>query len=417
MSDFSLVLFDDGTAQGWEPFALTRPAGELLFGTETLRARLERMLQTSCSAYLAADHLEGFDEVGAPRVFRHDQAPDDGDRLFLLSRALLAPGAAGRVEGLGGSSAAVVVDGRTVGWFAPAGSPPPGREFLRDPNGAASPGGATRTLHLAGRVLERVWELVLANPDQVADDIRDRFPAHRPAQLPPGVHRIGDGIVVVGSGARIEPGVVLDTRGGPIWLDEGAEVRAFTRLAGPAYVGRGSRLLGGPIEAVSIGPVCRVRGELAESICLGYTNKQHDGHIGHAYLGRWVNLGAETTNSDLKNNYGTIRVWTPAGETDTGMIKLGSLIGDHVKTGIGLLLNTGTVIGAGSNLYGAAMPPRFVPPFSWGSGVELTEYRADKFLDVAERAMSRRDVALSPAMRAVLERGWQRSRALRENGE
>jgi hypothetical protein len=127
-----------------------------------------------------------------------------------------------------------------------------------------------------------------------------------------------------------------------------------------------------------------------------------------------VNLGAETTNSDLKNNYGSIRLWTPAGPLDTGAIKLGCLLGDHVKTGIGLLLNTGTVVGAGSNLWGAVLPPTFVPPFSWGSGAELTEYRIDKFLEVAERAMARRDVILSSALRGQLGLAWERSRIWRQ---
>src|SRR5206468_12682227 len=152
------------------------------------------------------------------------------------------------------------------------------------------------------------------------------------------------------------------------------------------------------------------RGEFAESVCLGWVNKAHDGHIGHAYLGAWVNLGAETTNSDLKNNYGTVRLWTPAGERDTGEVKLGCFLGDHVKTGIGLLLNTGTVIGAGSNIYGSAMPPRYVPPFSWGTGDDLSAYRQDRFLEVAERAMARRKVTLGEGARAQLHAAWSRGR-------
>ena len=139
---------------------------------------------------------------------------------------------------------------------------------------------------------------------------------------------------------------------------------------------------------------------------LGYVNKAHDGYIGHALVGRWVNLGALTTNSDLKNNYGTISVWTPDGDVDTGQIKVGCFLGDHVKTGIGTLLNTGTVVGSGSNIFGGAMPPVAVPPFSWGSGSNLTEYRLDKFLETAERVMARRDVALTPGVRAVLEAAW-----------
>jgi UDP-N-acetylglucosamine diphosphorylase/glucosamine-1-phosphate N-acetyltransferase len=191
-------------------------------------------------------------------------------------------------------------------------------------------------------------------------------------------------------------------------------VRAFTRLSGPAYIGPDSTVLGGTVAAVSTGPVCRIRGELAETVCLGYVNKQHDGHIGHAYLGRWVNLGAETTNSDLKNNYGTIRLWTPEGEVDTGEIKLGAFLGDHVKTGIGLLLNTGTVVGAGSNLFGTAMPPKYVPPFSWGTGEALVSYRVEKFLQVAARAMGRRNAQLSEASRGQLERAWLRARGEQE---
>ncbi|MBW3655531.1 MAG: hypothetical protein KY444_05465, partial [Gemmatimonadetes bacterium] len=159
-----------------------------------------------------------------------------------------------------------------------------------------------------------------------------------------------------------------------------------------------------------IGQGCRIRGEFAESVCLDFVNKAHDGHIGHAYLGAWVNLGAETTNSDLKNNYGSVRLWTPEGERDTGEIKLGCFLGDHVKTGIGLLLNTGTVVGAGSNLYGAAMPSKYVPPFSWGTGDDLTAYRADKFLDVAKRAMARRKVKMAGSYAEALQRAWTLAR-------
>jgi UDP-N-acetylglucosamine diphosphorylase / glucose-1-phosphate thymidylyltransferase / UDP-N-acetylgalactosamine diphosphorylase / glucosamine-1-phosphate N-acetyltransferase / galactosamine-1-phosphate N-acetyltransferase len=413
MAELSLILFDDAAAQAWEPFALTRPAGELLFGCFTLRERAERVLGLRCTLQLAADHLQGFEESGSAPVGRLTDAPADGDRLFLLSRAVPARGAAEALARRSARGGPVGMDGQVVGWFAPTGGPPPPAGFFGSPSRESSPDGGSDAVVLPGQVLERVWELIPKNPHQVAGDIRALFPSPPSPELPPGVHHLGSEPLVLGDGVVLEPGVVLDTRDGPIWLDEGAQVRAFTRLAGPAYIGRGSTVLGGPVEAVSVGPVCKVRGELAESVCLGYTNKQHDGHMGHAYLGRWVNLGAETTNSDLKNNYGTIRIWTPEGETDTGEMKLGCLLGDHVKTGIGLLLNTGTVIGAGSNLFGAAMPPKYVPPFSWGTGSELTDFRVGKFLEVAERAMGRRDVPLSAAMRELFERVWNRSREQR----
>jgi UDP-N-acetylglucosamine diphosphorylase/glucosamine-1-phosphate N-acetyltransferase len=401
----SLYLFDDRIARSWEPFALTRPAGELLFGVMTLRGRAEHALDLTCAGHLAADHLIGFDEAGAPPVVTPAEVPTDRPRLFLLSRFVPEP--VSRVD-WGTVPAGPVVSrfGDIVGWFSPAGTPSPDEQFLLDPANAS----AVAPPILAGRLLVNVWEMISQNPEQIARDVDWLTPAGGKGPVPAGAYHWGMHPLVVDPTATVEPGTAFDTSKGPIWIDRNAHVRAFTRLAGPAYIGFGATVLGGAIEAVSIGPICRVRGELAESVCLGYVNKQHDGHIGHAYLGRWVNLGAETTNSDLKNNYGTISIWTPEGEKDTGEIKMGSLIGDHVKTGIGLLLNTGTVIGAGCNLYGTQMPPTFVPPFSWGTGDQLVEYRLDRFLECAEIAMSRRGLEMSDSHRLQLERAWRRGR-------
>ena len=135
-------------------------------------------------------------------------------------------------------------------------------------------------------------------------------------------------------------------------MQPGAHIRAFTRINGPCYVGRDVNVMGGDISGCSIGDVCKVRGELSNTIFVGHSNKGHDGFVGHSYLGRWVNLGAGTITSNLKNTYGTVALWTPTGVRDTGMQFLGTLFGDHVKTGIGLRLTTGTVLGAGANVYG-----------------------------------------------------------------
>ena len=142
---------------------------------------------------------------------------------------------------------------------------------------------------------------------------------------------------------------------------------------------------------------------------LGHTNKGHDGFVGHSYMGRWVNLGAGTTTSNLKNTYGTVALWTPDGVRDTGLQFLGTMFGDHAKTGIGLKLNTGTVLGAGANVYDA-MPPKYVPPFSWGGGAPYAAYDADKFVQVAARAMGRRSVALGDDARATLTAAYARGR-------
>jgi UDP-N-acetylglucosamine diphosphorylase/glucosamine-1-phosphate N-acetyltransferase len=160
------------------------------------------------------------------------------------------------------------------------------------------------------------------------------------------------------------------------------------------YVGRGSQVLGDRVSNSSIGDHCRVHGELSSTIVLGHSNKTHTGFVGHSYLGRWVNLGALTTTSNLKNTYGPVQLWTPTGLRSTGQQFLGTLFGDHVKTGIGTMLSTGSVLGAGANIFGANMPPRVVPPFAWGDSEPYDTYDVTKFLAVAERVMSRRQVEL-----------------------
>jgi UDP-N-acetylglucosamine diphosphorylase/glucosamine-1-phosphate N-acetyltransferase len=263
---------------------------------------------------------------------------------------------------------------------------------------------------VVGRWIEEVWELVATLGAQLGDDLPHLAASHGDPALPASVQVIGTHRVTLEPGATVEPYVVLDTTPGPIHLAAGATVQAFTRLAGPCYVGRGSSVLGDRVSGCAIGDVCRIRGEISATIVLGHANKGHDGFVGHSYLGRWVNLGAGTTTSNLKNTYGTVALWTPAGVRDTGMQFLGSLLGDHAKTGIGTRLTTGSVIGAGANVYGSAMPPKYVEPFAWGDGAPYGAYTLDKFLTVAERAMSRRQVALGERGRMQLASAYRRSR-------
>jgi UDP-N-acetylglucosamine diphosphorylase/glucosamine-1-phosphate N-acetyltransferase len=163
---------------------------------------------------------------------------------------------------------------------------------------------------------------------------------------------------------------------------------------------------GGRIASSSIGEHCRVQGEISTSILIGHTNKGHDGFIGHSVLGRWVNLGAGTTNSNLKNNYGDVALWTPRGVERTGQQFLGAFIGDHAKTAIGTRLTTGAVIGTGANVVGKGITPRYVPPFAWGLD-DSEAWELDPFLETAQRAMKRRDVTLSERARRQLTAAWQ----------
>jgi UDP-N-acetylglucosamine diphosphorylase / glucose-1-phosphate thymidylyltransferase / UDP-N-acetylgalactosamine diphosphorylase / glucosamine-1-phosphate N-acetyltransferase / galactosamine-1-phosphate N-acetyltransferase len=419
-----LYLFDDGEARSWAPFSLTRPAGELLFGALLLRERIERALGLSCAGTLATPGLEGFEEPGTPPAIL-PEAVADGIRILLCARYVPPLAAAGGIAPsirlpaeLSRKGIRLTVGGRTVGWALPEGSPlPPVDALLAPPSGDGRPG-----LALPGELLDSPWELMSRNPEQVARDLERLFPegegpGARPLAGAPGVHLMGRHPISMADDVQVEPGAVLDTRDGPIHLGRGVRVQAMTHLRGPAFVGPGSVLLGGLLEHMSCGPVCKLRGEVHAAVVLGFSNKAHDGYLGHAVLGRWVNLGALTTNSDLKNNYGPVRVPTgPDSVRDTGLLKVGVFLGDHVKTGIGTLLNTGTVVGAGSNVFGGAMPPGWVPPFSWGAGGELGLYRLDAFLETAEKAMARRDIPLTPGLRTFLTQAWERSSKRRDTG-
>jgi UDP-N-acetylglucosamine diphosphorylase/glucosamine-1-phosphate N-acetyltransferase len=226
------------------------------------------------------------------------------------------------------------------------------------------------------------------------------------APTPAGAIVIGEHPVLIAEGARVEPQVVFDASEGPIYIGAGSAVHAFTRFVGPCYVGRETEVVGDRIATCSIGDVCKVRGELSNTIILGHTNKGHDGFVGHSYMGRWVNLGAGTITSNLKNTYGPVTLWTPRGVRGTGMQFLGTFFGDHAKTGIGTCLTTGTVLGAGANVFGSAMPPKVVPPFSWGGTPPHDVYALDKFIEVAERVMERRDLKMSDGTRHQLEAAY-----------
>ena len=398
MIDFDLVLFDDAIAREWMPFTLTRPAGELLFGALRTRERDETIVDAACIGHVTHPDLTGFDEPGSPPVINLATLPTTRARLFLSSRAILDWDAELDFE----DETTLFIGDDVVGWLVTEGNPAPSEEMLLEPR----ENGGVR-LQLEGRVVVHVWDLMHQNGEQILDDVAfliDDVFSHEIDE--DGVYVIGDHPVVRKNDVTIEPGVVFDASEGPIWLEEGVTIKAFSRIQGPMYVGRSTTLLGGPYVGSSIGPHCKIHGELEESIILGYSNKAHDGFLGHAYLGMWVNLGAMTTNSDLKNNYSNVRMWTPRGEVDSGQMKLGSLMGDHVKTAIGTLLNTGTVIGAGANVFGG-MPPKYLPPFSWGAD---GEYAFDKFMQTASVAMQRRGVPLNASQRDMLARAWKRGR-------
>jgi UDP-N-acetylglucosamine diphosphorylase/glucosamine-1-phosphate N-acetyltransferase len=389
-----LYLYDDATARGFEPFALTRPVSELRVGAEITRLRWERVARQSAYGFIGAQHLDDFEEPEcAPAVGLEATIP--AGSVIVNSRFI--------------PSLAAVLDDTSLA-FACEGEICAVR--LRSSVEITELRAGTGQLHelaetgaqataLAGRWLRNVWDLVGDLAVQLAEDIPILGAALHGGAIEKATV-IGRNPIFMEMGASVEPFVVLDASDGPILIRRGATVASFTRIVGPCYIGQDAHVIGDAIRACSIGDVCKVRGEISGSVMLGHSNKGHTGFVGSSYLGRWVNLGAGTTTSNLKNTYGPVQLWTPRGLVNTGLQFLGSLIGDHAKTGIGTMLTTGCVVGAGANIYGATVTPKWIPPFSWGECEPWTRFEGDKFLEVAERMMSRRHVSLSDRERCQL---------------
>lgn len=219
----------------------------------------------------------------------------------------------------------------------------------------------------------------------------------------PGVHMVGEENIVIGEASVVKPGVVLDASTGPIVIGDGTMIMANATLSGPVYIGRQCLIRAGAkiLEGTSIGDVCKIGGEVDGSIFGSYSNKQHDGFMGHSYLGEWVNIGAGSNNSDLKNNYSPVRMWCAGSVRETGRQFLGLIMGDHTKTGINTMFNAGTVMGFNCNFYGSEPPRHFVPSFSWATGQKADLYDPEKAMQTAEVVMERRQRKFEQAHKAL----------------
>ncbi|MEP7325375.1 MAG: putative sugar nucleotidyl transferase [Gemmatimonadota bacterium] len=381
------LLEPDSPGPAWEPFAGVRPVAELRAGVWRIRERWEAALRMDAAAIVGGT-ATGFLEGDEPPCQALGEIRGPG----VVARSEFAPsGAAPEVTG---ETRRLTAQGKTVAWILP-----PGATWHRgDETGAAV---NIEGLHLLG-----AYHLLTALEQFLPADCLD-FTAGDRDPLPEGSIVIGDPGLVVLRGAVVEPGVVFDVRSGTVVLDAGVEVRHGTRLEGPLYAGEHTRLLGGFLRNSAFGPWCVVRGEVASSVFIGFANKGHDGFVGHSILGHWVNLGAGTTTSNLKNTYGEVRLGVGGSSIPTGRLNVGTLFGDHAKTAIGTMLPTGTVIGAGANVFGESQVPKYVPAFSWGSaGVERLD--EEGFLKIAGRVMPRRQVEVTPERLASLRATYHR---------
>jgi len=266
------------------------------------------------------------------------------------------------------------------------------------------------------KLIEYPWDLIDLNEDELRRQCNAGGVNY--GRVYDGAHLLNPDQIHVGAGVKIKPGAVLDAENGPIHIDSDVLVQSHAVIEGPCHIGRGSIVRpGASIHAgTSIGPVCKVGGEIEAAVFQGYANKQHDGFLGHSFVGEWVNIGASTVTSDLKNTYGAIRVDVNGVPVETGLHFVGSTIGDHAKTGIGTILPTGGVVGVAANVFTHSTAPKFVPSFAWLTNDGLTAYRVDKAVNIARIVMARREYCLSNAEEGLLEQSAELARKVEAAG-
>ena len=250
--------------------------------------------------------------------------------------------------------------------------------------------------NLSCDMVHYVWEIIDRIPKTLEEEIEKFGPNYKIISDHPTAHIVGGNKIYVNETSHIEPLVVLNAEKGPIIIMDKVHINSFAYLEGPLYIGNDTVIKPHTHISTSIvGPVCKLGGEIEKSIFQGNSNKVHDGHLGNAFLVEWVNIGAGTTNSNLKNTYSTVKVNLGQEEIDTGRCFIGSFIGDNVKIGIGTQLNTGTVIGPCSNIISNSSSPKYFEPFSWYVEGNLASYRFEDFIETAKRVMHRRGMKLS----------------------
>ena len=389
----SLCIFEDDLYQNFLPLAYSRPVYELRCGMYSFLERIalqypDTEINLFCREYLknliAERHPHSINEIGS----------NDKGCLFINGRLLLStPIAIAGKEEIGICDDAIVyarLNKKNSQYIT-------SEKFL-DKDFIHELKKKFNVKIVDASLIQYPWNLIHANKEQITSDFKtyvkeesDRGDKYK------GVHFVMDSQIYIGKNTTIKPGCVLDAENGPIYIGNNVRISPNSVIEGPAFIDDDvviqalSRINAGS----NIGKVCKVGGEISNTIIQDYTNKQHDGFIGDSYIGAWVNFGAGTVNSNLTNLYGSIKVQLFDKIIDTGQIFLGMIVGDHTKTAINTKITTGTIIGFACNILLTSTPPKFTPSFSWYSDNITRAYDITRELQVAKRMMARRNKKMS----------------------
>jgi UDP-N-acetylglucosamine diphosphorylase/glucosamine-1-phosphate N-acetyltransferase len=385
------ILFDGENREALLPFTYTRPVADLRIGILTIREKWELYLGATTTT-VTEDYLS--DKY--PMVEMEENVMINAS--YTPSEVLVT-----QIKNLKENQA--VFDGDTmVAFFS-----------LEDQEIDID---ELEVFQIEGTVLkvERTWDIFSKNGAAIKADFKLLTEERTSAPIPENTVAFNPEAIFIEEGAKL-PLCVLNATDGPIYIGKNAEIMEGSLVRGPFALCEGSTLkMGAKIYGpTTVGPHSKVGGEVNNSVFFGYSNKGHDGFLGNSVIGEWCNLGADTNNSNLKNNYAEVRIWSYETENfaKTGLQFCGLMMGDHSKCGINTMFNTGTVVGVSANIFGSGFPRNFIPSFSWGGAKGFTTYLTSKAFEVAQVVMKRRGLELSTQDSAILEHVFELSAAYR----
>jgi UDP-N-acetylglucosamine diphosphorylase/glucosamine-1-phosphate N-acetyltransferase len=388
------ILFDDHTRYGFLPLTYTRPIADLRIGITTIREKWKRHLEAPLSTLTVNSLQDKF------------PAQIESQNIIIQGGVLPDQSLAEAVQSLSASEALVNDEGQLLAAHL---SDKKLNQLTKNDLALASSSvlkECTPTTYDQSLLKLNHWYDLFSNNDKALRTEFEQLTRNRKsAPVPKNTTVLGDAVFVE-QGATINC-ATLNAQEGPIYIGKEAEIMEGSHIRGPCAAGPHSVIkMGAKIYgATTLGPYSKVGGELNNVVIQGYSNKGHDGFLGNAVLGEWCNIGADTNNSNLKNNYGDVKVWNYQEDTfaNTGLQFCGLVMGDHSKCAINTMFNTGTTIGVSANIFGGGFPRRFIPSFSWGGSKGFTTFKLSKAYEVAERVMPRRDEQLTNADKEILE--------------
>ena len=368
------ILFDGNVRNALLPFTYTRPVADIRIGILTIREKWEHRLGLTTTTI-----TEEYLEEKYPMV--------EMAKNILINSSYLPTKALVELVKLLSENQAIFNNGEVVAFFA--------KKTQEEVNFDTY-----EQFEFEDDVIkiDHTWDIFSKNGEAIDQDFQLLTQGRRSQPIPEGVRYLNKEHIFIEEGAEISF-AILNASTGPIYIGKGAKIMEGSIVRGPFAMCENSVLkIGAKMYGpTTLGPYCKVGGEVNNSVLFGFSSKGHEGFLGNSVLGEWCNLGADTNTSNLKNKYAEVKLWNYESDrfAKTGLQFCGMMMGDHSKCGINTMFNTGTVVGVSANIYGSGYPRNFIPSFSWGGPSGLTTYQLKKVFQVAEAVMKRRDKVLS----------------------